>query len=171
MRKGILSLCLLCATASAADAPVGLDRLAAFLSGTWKTEGQAFDSPVSKATPQHYTTRRECWREPEASKCVSLVNGTLQLYDIYSWDASAGVYHQTRITPQGKQPDFTLRVQGDTWTFDQDISRADGSVVHYRVLRSYSAPGSATYADSFSADGKTWVDVAKGTEMRLDAAK
>ena len=167
MKKSFLVLALV-VTPALADAPTGLDRLAAFLPGTWKTEGQAFDSPVSKAMPQHYTTRRECWREPDAYKCVSLVNGTLQLYDVYSWDAVAGVYHQTRITPQGKQPDFTLGVQGDTWTSDQDITRADGSMVHYRVVHSYSAPGSDTYADSFSSDGKTWVDVAKGSETRLD---
>ncbi|HEY4128913.1 MAG TPA: hypothetical protein VGN70_12755 [Gammaproteobacteria bacterium] len=173
MRKIILSMCLMSCTAVLADAPAptGLDRLAAILPGTWKTEGQLLDSPVSKAGLQHYVTARDCWREADAYKCVSVVNGTLQLYDIFSWDAIAGVYHQTRITPQGKQPDFSIAVKGDTWTFDQDIARADGSLVHYRVTRTYAAPGSETYANTFSSDGKTWADVANGTETRLDPPK
>jgi len=169
--RSVFAVFALWAVAAVADTPAGLDRLASVLPGTWKTEGQAFDSPVSKATPQHYVTQRDCWREPTAYKCVSVVNGTLQLYDIYGWDAAAWVYHQSRITPQGKQPDFTVSVKGDAWTFDQDITRADGSVVHYRVVRTYTAPGTETYANTFSADGKTWVDVAKGTETRLDAGK
>jgi hypothetical protein len=172
MRSAFIVLCLL-ATAAAADTPVpaGLDRLAAILPGTWKTEGQAFDSPVSKATPQHYVTKRDCWRESVAYKCVSVVNGTLQLYDIYSWDATAGVYHQTRITPQGSQPDFTVTVHGETWAYDQDIPRADGRVVHYRVVRIYAGPGSVSYVNSFSQDGKTWNEVATGNDTRLDAGK
>jgi hypothetical protein len=171
--KTIVLLAALSATATLAEspAPTGLDRLAAILPGTWQTEGETSDSPISKAGPQHYTTHRDCWREADAYECVSVVNGSLQLYDIFSWDAAAGVYHQTRITPQGKQPDFSISVKGDTWSFEQDISRADGSLVHYRVTRTYTAPGAETYANAFSSDGKTWVDVAKGTETRLDAGR
>lgn len=171
MRKSIVALCLFCAASAAAgDAPTGLDRLALLLPGTWKTEGQTLDSPVSKAGPQHYTTRRDCWREPDAYKCVSVVNGTLQLYDVYGWDAAAGVYHQTRVTPQGRQPDFTVTVQGGSWTFQQDITRADGSTAHLRIVRSL-AGATASYDESFSLDGKAWVDVAKGVDTRLDPAQ
>ena len=172
MRIALVMLCLW-TTAAWADAPAatGLDRLAQAFPGTWKTQGQTFDGPVSKAGPQNYVTVRDCWREADAYKCVSVVNGTLQLFDIFAWDAAAGVYHQTRISPQGRQPEFTVSVKGDTWTYDQDITRADGSVVHYRIVRSFASPGAQNYAYTYSENGKQWVDVAKGTETRLDAGK
>jgi hypothetical protein len=152
-----------------ADTPaaIGLDRLAAILPGTWTTQGQTFDSVISKAGAQHYVTVRDCWRETTSYKCVSVVNGTLQLYDIFSWDATAAVYHQTRITPQGKQPDFTISVKAGTWSFDQDVARADGSVVHYRVVRVFTSPGISAYEYTYSIDGKTWSEVAKGSESRM----
>ena len=171
MRKLILSLCLLCSVAAAADAPTGLDRLPSVLPGIWQTDGQTQDSPVSKAGPQHYTTRRDCWREPEAYRCVSVVNGTLQLYDTFTWDAAARVYHQTRITPQGAQPAFTVAVTGDTWSYQQDFTRNDGSTVHLRIVRTYGPAGTASYDESFSPDVKQWLEVAKGTDTRVDAGK
>jgi hypothetical protein len=168
MRTALVMFCLW-SVGAWADTPTatGLDRLAQVLPGTWKTQGQTFDGPVSKAGPQNYVTRRDCWRDKDAYKCVSVVNGTLQLFDIFSWDATAGVYHQTRITPQGRQPEFTVSVKGDTWTYDQDITRADGSVVHYRVTRVFTTAASQSYAYTYSADTKQWVDVAKGDETLI----
>jgi hypothetical protein len=169
MKTVLLALALVAAATALADtpAPAGLDRLAAILPGTWTTQGQTLDSPVSKAGAQHYITVRDCWREATAYKCVSVVNGTLQLYDIFSWDATAAVYRETRITPQGKQPEFAISVSGDTWTFDQDIPRNDGSVVHYRIVKVFTSPSVSAYEYTYSADGKTWTAVAKGSESRM----
>src|SRR5690348_13968760 len=44
----------------ASDGAAALARLMAVLPGTWKTEGQTFDSLLTKAGPQHYTTQRDC---------------------------------------------------------------------------------------------------------------
>jgi hypothetical protein len=168
MRIALVVLALWSSAALAdTSAPAGLDRLAAILPGTWTTQGQTLDSPVSKAGAQHYVTVRDCWRETAAYKCVSVVNGTLQLYDIFSWDATAAVYRETRITPQGKQPDFAISVNGDTWTFDQDIPRNDGSLVHYRIVKVFTSPSVSAYEYTYSVDGKTWIAVAKGSESRM----
>lgn len=163
---------LLAATASvAADAPTGLDALAARLPGTWKTLGQTFDTPFAKAGPQNYTTVHDCWREGDAYKCVFVVNGTLQLYDIYSWNAGDIMYGMTRITPQGRQPEFRLTIKGDAWTYDQDINTPQGQVIHYRIVRRYTSATTADYAYEYSSDGKAWTEIAKGTDTRLDAGK
>jgi hypothetical protein len=152
--------------APSADGPTGLDRLAASLPGTWQTVGETFDSPFTKAGPQHYTTQRDCWREDSAYKCVYVVNGTLQLYDIYGWDAQSGIYDQTRISPQGKQPDFRLFVKGEVWTYSQDIQTKDNKVMHYRIVRTYVAPTRVEYVNEYSEDGKTWLPISKGTEVK-----
>ncbi len=156
-----------------ADAPpaAGLDRLAQVLPGTWKTEGQTFDTKFTKAGPQRYTTVRDCWRVDDAYKCVFVVNGQLQLYDIFSWHAVDGVYLMTQITPQGKQPDFHISVQDQAWTFAQDIQTQDGHIVHYRIVRTYTSPTSAGYAYEYSDDGKGWTRMAEGTDTRIDAGK
>ena len=155
-----------------ADTPaaIGLDRLAQLLPGTWTTKGETLDSPFTKAGPQNYVTRRECWRDTAAYKCVFVVNGSLQLYDIFSWDPNDQIYHETQITPKGPQPEFHISVKGDAWTYDQDIARPDGTVIHYRILRTYASPSSATYSYSFSTDGKQWTDIAKGTETLAGGA-
>jgi hypothetical protein len=165
---------LLWVSSALADTPVptGLDRLAQFLPGTWTTKGETLDSPFTKAGPQNYVTRRDCWRDASSYKCVFVVNGSLQLYDIFSWDAQDQLYQETQITPQGRQPEFHIFVKGDTWTYDQDIVRPGSTVIHYRILRVYTSASSATYSYSYSSDGKQWTDIAKGTEtLAGDAAK
>ena len=175
MRSAALLSCLLAAALpAAADAPpaTGLDRLAQVLPGTWKTEGQTFDVPhIAKAGPQHFTTVRDCWRDADAYKCVYVVNGQLQLYDIISWHAGDGTYLMTRITKDGRQPEFHISVKDQTWTFAQDIQRQDGQTVHYRIVRTYTAPGTADYVNELSDDGKEWTQIAQGIETRSDAGK
>lgn len=174
MRIPALLPCLLAAALPAfADAPpaTGLDRLAEVLPGTWKTEGQTLDTKFTKAGPQRYTTVRDCWRDGDAYKCVFVVNGQLQLYDIISWHANDGVYLMTQITPQGRQPEFHISVKDDVWTFAQEIQTQDGHIVHYRIVRTYTAPASAGYAYEYSDDGKQWTRMAEGTETRSDAGK
>ena|SRR5579859_1560663 len=151
------------------SAPAGIERLAQLLPGTWKTTGQTFDSQFTKAGPQAYTTVRDCWREDPEYKCVFLVSGQLQLFDIFSWDAGDGIYQETQFTPQGKQPMFHVSVKNATWTYDQEIESHDGHVVHYRIVRSYTTPKSADYLYEYSMDGKDWTPIAKGTESRIDA--
>jgi hypothetical protein len=159
-------------TASAADAPVtGLDRLAAVLPGTWNTEGQNFDTAVSHAGPQHYVTVRDCWREKDAYKCVYVVNGVLEHYSIFSWDAGNGLYQETAINPRGKLPEVHISVKDNVWTYDQDIQDRDGNVVHIRTIRTFTSPVSVGYLMEYSADGKQWVVVTKSTETRIDAPK
>ena len=168
----IISSLLLFAAGAAADVPVtGLDRLAAVLPGTWKTVGQTFDSPMTKAGPQGYTTVHDCWREKDAYKCVYVVNGTLQLYDIFSWDTGNGLYGMTQITPQGRQPEFHVSVKDNTWTYDQDIVTQQAQVIHYRIVRTYTSAVSADYEYQYSTDGKAWNTIAKGTDTRIDAPR
>lgn len=155
-----------------ADAPLaGLDRLAAVLPGTWRTTGQTFDSQFTKAGPQLYTTVRDCWREDSAYKCVNVVNGVLQLYDIFSWDEGGALYEETQVTPQGKQAGFHITVKGDSWTYDQEIEDRSGGVIHYRIVRTYASPLSADYLYEYSSDGKTWTRIAQGTETKLVSGK
>lgn len=170
----LLPALLIPALSAAADAPptTGLDRLAQVLPGTWKTEGQTFDVPnITKAGPQHFTTVRDCWRDADAYKCVYVVNGTLQLYDIISWHAVDGTYLLTRITKDGRQPEFHISVKDDVWTFAQDIQRQDGHIVHYRIVRTITSPGTVNYVNELSEDGKEWTPMARGTETRSDAGK
>ena len=146
----------------------GLERLAIVLPGTWKTAGQTLGSQFTKAGPQTYTTVRDCWREVDEFKCVSVVNGQLQLFDIFTWNAQDGLYRETQITSHGRQPDFHLSVQGNTWTYDQNIESKDGEVIHYRIVRNYNAPTSVNYLYEYSLDGRTWTPIAKGMETRLN---
>jgi len=170
LSRAALLLCILPAGSALADAPVatGLGRLAQVLPGTWKTVGQTFASQFTKAGPQTYTTVRDCWGEGTEYKCVFVVSGQLQLYDIFSWSAGDGIYQELQITPQGKQAPFHVSVKGDTWTYDQDIESHDGQVVHYRIVRSYTAPTSADYLYEYSLDGKEWTPIAKGVETKIN---
>ena len=169
VRSTVLLFALLSPGLAAADTPAsGLDRLAQVLPGTWKTAGQTLDTQFTKAGPQTYTTVRDCWREGAEYKCVFVVNGQLQLFDIFSWDAGDGIYQELQITPQGKQPVFHISVKGDTWTYDQDIESRDGHVIHYRIVRGYTSRTSADYLYEYSVDGKDWTPIAKGTETRVD---
>lgn len=169
MKRHVCLILALFATPAFAEAPAtGLDALAPLLPGTWKTVGQTLDSPFTKAGPQGYTTVRDCWREGTEFKCVFVVNGQLQLFEIFSWDPVDSVYHETQITPQGKQPDFHIQVKGAVWTYDQDIETKDGKVVHYRIVRSYTAPRNSDYLYEYSMDGKEWTPIAKGAETRID---
>ena len=173
MRHPTLLVFLLAVSAALpalADTPAaaGLDRLAQVMPGTWKTVGQTFDSQFTKAGPQTYTTVRDCWREGTEYRCVFVVNGQLQLFDIFSWDAGDGLYQQIQITAQGKQPVFHISVKNATWTYDQDIESHDGHVVHYRIVRNYTTAKSADYLYEYSMDGKDWTPIAKGTETRVD---
>ncbi|MFI4920128.1 MAG: hypothetical protein ACHQAZ_00640, partial [Gammaproteobacteria bacterium] len=134
-RYACIALVLLAAPAYADTPPAppaGLDRLATVLPGTWHTLGNTFDSQFTKAGPQTYTTVRDCWQEGGEYKCVFVVKGQLQLFDIFDWDAVDGIYQETQITPQGKQPTFHIFVKDATWTYDQDIESKGGQVVHYR---------------------------------------
>ena len=171
LRAIVFMSMLLSAGTALADgaAPTGLDRLAQLLPGTWKTVGQTFDTQFTKAGPQTYNTVRDCWREGAEYKCVFVVNGQLQLFDIFSWDAADGLYQEIQITPQGRQPVFHLSVKNATWTYDQEIESHDGHVVHYRIVRSYTGPKTADYLYEYSLDGKDWTPIAKGTESRIDA--
>ncbi len=157
------------ASATHADAPAPaspMDRLMAALPGTWHTVGQTFDTQFTKAGAQNYTTLRDCWRDKDSVKCVFVVNGSLQLYDIFSYDTQDGLYHETQVTPQGKQPEFHISVKDPVWTYDQDIASRDGGVIHYRIVRTYRSPLSVDYSYAFSTDGKQWTEIAKGTESK-----
>lgn len=154
----------------AVPALTGLDRLAQVLPGTWTTKGETLDSPFTKAGPQNYVTRRDCWRDAASYKCVFVVNGSLQLYDIFSWDAEDQLYQETQITPQGRQPEFHILVKGYSWTYDQDIVRPDSTVIHYRILMVYTSASSATYSYSYSTDGKQWTIIARGSETLMGGA-
>lgn len=152
-----------------ADAPAtGLRALVPLLPGTWKTTGQTFDSKFTKSGPQAYTTVRDCWLEGPEFKCVFVVNGQLQLFDIFSWNAEDGIYRETQITSQGRQPDFHILVKGSTWTYDQDIETQESQVIHYRIVRTYTTPVSADYLYEYSMDGKDWTPIAKGVETRIN---
>lgn len=165
---GFAAAMIVCAGSAWADTPVGLDRLAMVLPGTWKTTGQTFDSAYTKAGPQNYVTVRDCWREPDALKCVFVVNGSLQLYDIFGWDATDQLYEETQITVQGRQPEFHISVKDSTWTYDQEIAGREGQVIHYRITRSYDSATHAVYSYAYSSDGKQWTEIAHGTEERID---
>lgn len=170
-RASALIPLLCCAPAAWAAEPTGLDRLAATLPGTWKTEGQTFDTAIGKSGPQRYVTVRDCWRTDSAVKCVFIVNGVLEHYSIFSWDAANSLYQETPITPRGKQPEVRIGVKGNVWTYDQDIQDRDGNVVHVRIVRSYTSATSADYLMEYSGDGQQWTVVAKSVETRTDAGK
>jgi len=125
-RASVFILLSSCMAGAWAAEPTGLERLAATLPGTWKTEGQTFDTAISKNGPQHYVTVRDCWRTDSAVKCVFIVNGVLEHYSIYSWDAANNLYQETPITGRGKQPEVHIGVKGNVWTYDQDTQDRDG---------------------------------------------
>jgi hypothetical protein len=170
-RASVFILLSSCMAGAWAAEPTGLERLAATLPGTWKTEGQTFDTAISKNGPQHYVTVRDCWRTDSAVKCVFIVNGVLEHYSIYSWDAANNLYQETPITGRGKQPEVHIGVKGNVWTYDQDTQDRDGNVVHLRIVRTYTSPVSADYLMEYSGDGQQWTLVAKSVETRTDAGK
>jgi hypothetical protein len=170
-RASLFLLLWSCVTAAWAAEPTGLDRLAARLPGTWKTEGQTYDTAISKTGPQHYVTVRDCWRTDSAVKCVFIVNGVLEHYSIFSWDAANQLYQETPITSRGKQPEVHISVKDKVWTYDQDIQDRDGNAVHIRIVRTYTSPLSADYLMEYSGDGQQWTQVAKSVETRTDAGK
>jgi hypothetical protein len=174
-RPALIAFALLAAPAYAgtppAAGPVGLDRLAAVMPGLWKSTGETYSTQFTQAGKVDFITLRDCWREDADYRCVFVVNRKLQLFSIFTWNAADDVYHENQITVQGPSPAFNIMVKDNVWTSTQDGQDKQGKVYHYRKIRTYTSSSSVDFVSEYSLDGKTWVQLEKGVETRVDAGR
>ena len=178
LRSFALSLCLLTAglmqpLPAAADDAVGaaLDKLAATFPGTWKSDGESFKTEYGAGGKSAFTTVRDCWRTPDAFKCVLIQDGGLRAETVFTYNAATGLYYEDEITPKGRAPSFTLMVKDNVWTYHQDTTDAAGNAIVYEIVRTFTSPTTVEYHSEYTRNGKEWIGMTKGTETKVDTGK
>lgn len=152
----------------AADSASPSDPLSpiALYQGTWRAQGQRFDTEFSKAGRSSRTLRNDCWRAGLFYACAQTVEGRQVALVAYFWDAAAGAYAAYSIPadggPAGKG---RLVIDGDTWTFPWD-KQAAGATVHLRVVNHFVGRDRIEYRREFSRDGVRWTLMETGVEDR-----
>jgi len=68
--------------AAAQSAPAGLEKLKV-LAGTWKSDGQAYDTEFSKASKDSSTLHNDCWQSGEFYACDQIVDGVSRALIIF----------------------------------------------------------------------------------------
>jgi hypothetical protein len=155
------------ASAAGAAAPQGLDVLAVY-AGSWKTEIHHLDTAFSHKGEELFTLRNDCWRSAGYFACDQFVGGESKALLVFTYDAATRVYSSYPIPAAATAPvsPGTLIVEGPVWTFPWDVTE-DGKTTHFRVVNTWSSPDAIEFRQEFSADGKQWVVMAQGHEMRV----
>lgn len=106
------------------------EHLAVFL-GDWYAEGTIFgnegqtsDNPRGAGSPWR-STHSARWHSGEFFVVQDEhANGPFDTLGIYGWDAEAGRYFARTFENHGFCRDYTVTVDGDTWTFTGEHERA-----------------------------------------------
>jgi hypothetical protein len=174
MRKLITSLCVVCATATAADAPApsadkaGLDLIQARYAGTWTVAETAYAPDFSRPGTKQYDITRDCVPTGTVLDCKLMAQGVQQGEQRFSWDAKAGSYRVDMDIGGHPQPVLSLTVKDAAWTFLQEVPGPDGKPIQLRIQRQYRSPSEVSYSVNYSRDGVHWTLMSKGTEVRRD---
>ena len=164
----LVPVALVPALASAAPAPAGLDKIAAY-AGSWKGKTENFTTPYSKAGKETSTLYNDAWRSGDFYVIHQVVNGKpAPVLSVYTYDTKADLYHVSSVPMDGSDPGSagTLIIKGNVWTFPWEYKH-DGKTTWFRVVNTWSSPRTIEYRQEFSADKIHWTVMGKGTEHKI----
>lgn len=166
MKIALLGLALgAVASALAADAPQGLDRLAPF-AGTWKSDSQTFKTPYSEEGSTSFTLMNQCWKTGAFFVCNQSVDGVSRAMLVFSYKGG-DTYNEVAIpADSGHGSNGTLLVDGGVWTFPGEQHKY-GQVVYFRTVNIYNGTDNLDYREEYSDDQQNWTLMAKGHESRV----
>ena len=157
---------VLCACA-AAEGPAGIEKILAY-QGTWKIETEHFNTRFSKAAKESSTLRNDCWRSEGFFVCDQFVNGESKDLIVFTYDAKDDTYGSYSVPAAGGEGGSgKLIVKGNVWTFPWE-DKQDGKTVYFRIVNTFTAPGTIEYRQEFSEDKVHWTVTAKGLERKLE---
>jgi hypothetical protein len=151
--------------ASATNVAEGIDRMTV-LAGTWKTDGQAFDTDFSRAGHDTSTLRNDCWRSGEFYSCDQYVNGKSKALIVFSFNASDGTYNTYAIRSGGAPATSgKLKIDGDTWTYEnpQDPGSQPPYFRTVNVLEDFTT---IHFAVEYTRDNLHWITMNQGVEIK-----
>jgi len=153
---------------AAQAAPAGLDKLKV-LAGTWKSDGQAYDTEFSKATKDTATLHNDCWQSGEFYACDQIVDGMSRALIVFSFNAKDGTYNNYAIQAGGAPagPGGILTIAGNTWTYAPRMN-ADAKPPFFRTVNVFDGRATIHYKIEFTRDNQTWTKTREGTERRVE---
>lgn len=155
----------LCASAHAAESPAGIQKMLAY-QGAWKIETEHFATRFSKAAKESSTLRNDCWRSAGYFVCDQFVNGESKDLIVFTYDARDDTYNSYSVPAAGGGGGSgKLTIKGNVWTFPWE-DKQDGKTVYFRVVNTFTAPGTIEYRQEFSEDNVHWTVTAKGFEHK-----
>lgn len=144
----------------------GLEKLKV-LAGTWKSDGQAYDTEFSKAAKDTSTLNNDCWQSGEFYACDQIVNGASRALIIFTFNAKDGTYNNYAVQAGGApaRPGGILTIEGNTWTYSQRPD-PDAKPPFFRTVNVFDGDSTIHYKLEFTRDNKTWTTTRDGVERR-----
>jgi hypothetical protein len=153
------------AGASTASAAEGIDKIAV-LAGTWKTDGQSFDTDFSKVGHDTSKLRNDCWGSGEFYSCDQYVNGESKALIVFTYNAGDGTYNTYAIRSGGASATSgKLKIDGDTWTYENPQS-ADSQPPYFRTVNVFEGAGTIHFSVEYTRDNQHWITMNQGVETK-----
>lgn len=152
--------------ARAQSAPAGLDKLKV-LAGTWKSDGQAYDTEFSKAAKDTSTLHNDCWQSGEFYACDQIVDGVSRALIIFTFNAKDGTYNNYAVQAGGAPARLggILMIDGNTWTYSSRPD-PDAKPPFFHTVNVFDGDSTIHYKLEFTRDNKTWTTTREGIERR-----
>ena len=149
-----------------------LQKLSSFV-GTWHMTGEMMKSPMGPGGKMTATEHCSWYAGNYFLTCHVEGNGPMGKstgMEIFGYDAQNKVYTYTSFDSLGMQEAATGTVEGNQWTWTNELKMA-GQMVKSRFLVTQVSPDENTFSWSMSPDGKTWSEVFKATDKREKGKK
>lgn len=151
---------------AAAESPSGIEKILAY-QGTWKLESEHFNTQFSKTSKESSTVRNDCWRSAGFFVCDQFVNGESQDLIVFTYNAKDDTYASYSVPTNGGEGNSgELIIKGNVWTFPWQDKKG-GKTFYFRVVNTFTGPGTIEYRQEFSEDKAHWTVTAKGLEHKL----
>lgn len=146
----------------------GLDALKV-LAGTWKADGEAFDTEFSKASKDTSTLHNDCWQSGEFYACDQIVDGVSRALIVFSLSEKDGTFNNYAIQAGGAPagPGGILTISGNTWTY-APRQNADAKPPFFRTVNVFDGSSTIHYKIEFTRDNQTWTKTREGIERRVN---
>lgn len=161
---------MMVAMCAAAAEPAGIEKIAAY-QGTWKIETEHFNTRFSKAAKESSTLHNDCWRSAGFFVCDQFVNGESKDLIAFTYDSKDDSFHSYSVPAEGGAGGGgKLLIKGNVWTFPWEQQEA-GKTVYFRVVNTFTAPGTIEFRQEFSEDQAHWTLTGKGLEHKLEKSQ
>ena len=135
--------------------------------GTWKSTITHYKTKYSNPRSESSTIRNNCWEDGSYAACHQIVNDASGALIVYTYDATAHVYHSYVVPPNGAAASTgTLLIENNTWTYPwQDTD--NGKTVYLRIVNVFTDSETVQFKEEFSLDKIHWTKAADGIERRV----